>query len=237
MGSLGPAAVRKRRHGRPWKSVVRHSGHLNAQAIFESIYRDRTWGDSDDPAIFSGWGSTPDRSRDYEDFVVRLIDGNPIDNIVDVGCGDFQVSKRILDRVHKPIRYTGLDIAGELIDFVGKEHGTDDIGFRHVGPNDLYPKADLLILRQVLQHNTNRDIRKILGKAKDAAPFLLVAEHVPKHPKATNLDMPAGPCIRMDFGSGVYVERAPFNLAIDQEHIVDWGEDGCLRIAVSRRSA
>jgi len=207
-----------------------------ARAEFERIYRERTWGETADHAVFSGWGSTPDRSREYDDFLVGLIENNPIVSVVDVGCGDFQVFKRILGRVDKQIEYIGLDVVRELIDYVKNEHGTDGIDFRYIGHDEPYPKADLLVFRQVLQHNNNRSIRRMLQKAKDAAPFLLVAEHVPKRPTAFNLDMRTGPSIRMDFGSGVYVEKPPFNLSIDEECIVDWGEDGCLRVTLSIRS-
>ena len=74
------------------------------------------------------------------------------------------------------------------------------------------PDGDILIVRQVFQHISNSDIKKILDKAK-TFKFLFVTESIYDAADAVhNVDKPANSHIRLYNKSGVYLEHAPFNI-------------------------
>ncbi|NJO33651.1 MAG: hypothetical protein HC869_11415 [Rhodospirillales bacterium] len=89
------------------------SAGLTVPETFEKIYAENKWGRAKNGARFySGDGSLPKHSRAYEDFVVAIIEADgSISTWVDIGCGDFQVASRVLDRISRPIRYVGCDTA------------------------------------------------------------------------------------------------------------------------------
>ena len=72
-------------------------------------------------------------------------------------------------------------------------------------------KADLCIIRQVLQHLDNASIENILQKAA-VHRHVLITEHLPsaEHLVKANVDKRSGPDTRLSFGSGVFVECPPF---------------------------
>jgi hypothetical protein len=74
------------------------------------------------------------------------------------------------------------------------------------------PKADLLIIRQVLQHLKNNQISQILQKL-DNFKYAIITEHLPiTEDVEYNLDKVTGPHIRMRMNSGVFIDKPPFSL-------------------------
>ena len=132
--------------------------------------------------------------------------------VADLGCGDFRVGGKITSATN--VHYVGVDIVQALVDRNTKEFGSERIRFEcrdlTTGP---LPKAQLCLVRQVLQHLSNSEIEAVLSHVAQY-PLALIAEHVPNHPKSFNLDEPHGPGIRVYHGSGVYVEKPPFSRAI-----------------------
>ena len=102
---MGPALLTRLR--KRLMQSARALGKDNG-AIFDEIYRKNHWGGE---GIYSGVGSEESNSRPYEDLVVSYVEEHGIKSIVDVGCGDFQVSGRILDRLPDSLTYTGVDVS------------------------------------------------------------------------------------------------------------------------------
>lgn len=120
--------------------------------IFEEIYAKSKWGQGQG----SGSGSHPAATSEYRAFLEQFIVMNEVTSIVDVGCGDWRSSRHIS---FNGARYTGFDVVKSVVDVNRATFGSDLVSFAMmpVDPRDL-PNADLLIIKDVLQHFTNEQI-------------------------------------------------------------------------------
>ena len=109
--------------------------------------------------------------------------------------------------------YTGIDVVEDLIKFNTANFRHPNIRFlcRDAAADDEpLPDGELLIIRQVLQHLNNADIKKILSKA-DKFKFLFITEHIYNAPDAVhNIDKQTDGSIRLKHKSGIYLEHPPF---------------------------
>ncbi|WP_214229601.1 class I SAM-dependent methyltransferase [Pedobacter sp. B4-66] len=185
--------------------------------IFTNIYKDNVWGGKKGE-YFSGTGSYSDRIPEYVDIVVDFIRRKEIKKIVEIGCGDFNVSNQILcclSDLNYEFSYLGYDVVKPLIDINRKRFGQSNVNFKHKdGATGNIVSADLLIIRQVLQHLDNVAIAKIVRKFSNYH-YVLVTEHQLsekyKNQIKPNIDKQTGASIRVGAFSGVYVEKEPFN--------------------------
>jgi SAM-dependent methyltransferase len=228
---LPEAAIRKIRRMRSERHYRRYA-KLTPAGIFAHIYREGLWGGGAGD-LRSGTGSLPEQSRAYEDVVVALAGGRGVRSILDIGCGDFQVSRRILDRLGPEIDYVGLDLVPELIARNAQRHGTERVRFHLAHADQPYPPADLVLIRQVLQHNDNRTVADVLARARQAGGVLLVAEHVPLSPKRANIDIRTGHETRLELGSGVFIDLPPFGLPVAQSTMIPMEPGTALRVTVT----
>jgi SAM-dependent methyltransferase len=223
-----------------WVRMLKSERHYRRYAgrgpeeIFTYIYRNRLWGGEGELGFRSGTGSLPEHSRAYEDYVVALAKRLAIRSILDVGCGDFQVSRRILDRLGPDVSYTGIDVVPELIRRNAERHGSTRIRFEALRDGASYPEADLVLIRQVLQHNENRAAAAILERARRAGRWILIAEHVPLDPNTPNLDIRTGHETRIDRGSGLFVDLPPFGLPVEEIRMFAMDAGTALRVTLSR---
>jgi SAM-dependent methyltransferase len=177
--------------------------------VFEDIYRNQRWG-GDKIAPYSGSGSDDEVTKPFVEFVCEYIRANKIRSVVDLGCGDYRVGKRICQLVDE---YVGVDVASTVVEHNRRLFGNDRIKFVALDiTEDMLPDGELYIVRQVLQHLSNEGIKKALDKLK-GRKHVIVAEH---HPASTrfrsvNIDKPAGHHIRVAKGSGVYLDMPPFS--------------------------
>jgi hypothetical protein len=106
-----------------------------------------------------------------------------------------------------------MDVVPDLVGFNNHNFSNEKIKFI-LGDAIEEPlrHADLIIIRQVLQHLDNASIAKILDKVRNYR-FALITEHIPitKDVKY-NIDKVTGPNIRMKMNSGVFIEASPFSL-------------------------
>jgi 2-polyprenyl-3-methyl-5-hydroxy-6-metoxy-1,4-benzoquinol methylase len=118
--------------------------------IFEEIYAKSEWGQG------SGNGSHPAATRDYRAFLEQFVVMNEVTSIVDVGCGDWQSSRYIS---FNGARYAGFDVVKSVVDINRTKFGSNAVSF-DIMPDDprRLPDADLLIIKDVLQHLTNDQI-------------------------------------------------------------------------------
>ncbi|HEX3431006.1 MAG TPA: methyltransferase [Rhizomicrobium sp.] len=122
--------------------------------VFERIYVRNDWGHG------SGEGSLPVHTRPYVKFLQQFLHRQRIKSVVDFGCGDWQFSKSIR---WDDIEYRGYDIVPAIVSANRQRYQEKKISFHEIGGDfaDL-PAADLLIVKDVLQHWSDETIRDFL---------------------------------------------------------------------------
>lgn len=197
--------------------------NLTTQQIFSKIYEEGVWGASGDPKqkFFSGLGSHQGEIvKAYLTAVQQFLSSLPKKpDVVDLGCGDFHVGANIREQCGS---YIACDIVPSLIEFNREKYKSLDVDFRVLDlANENLPNADVVFIRQVLQHLSNRNIRNVIPKLERSYKFLVLTEHLPELATFTpNLDRPSGPGIRMDLKSGIVLTQSPFNLKTQSEQIL-----------------
>jgi len=93
---------------------------------------------------------------DYRAFLERFLHLNNIGSIVDIGCGDWQFLRFVN---LAGVRYHGFDVVESVIERNRRLYAAENISFDMI-PDDFddVPLADLLIMKDVLQHLSNEEI-------------------------------------------------------------------------------
>ena len=193
---------------------------LSTQETFEKIYAERVWGAAPDGSKFySGDGSKPEATAAYEAFIVDVLRRYPhLVSMVDIGCGDFQVSARVLAACPRPISYTGCDIARTVIAENQARHGRSDLRFVVCNAIETDPPAgDIVCVRQVFQHLSNGDIGSVLERLKRLYKAAIITEAQPINLLVPNLDIASGNETRLPLKSGVFIDAPPFDLTITEQ--------------------
>lgn len=218
---------------RSW--VTRDDDQLTTRAVFSRIYEKRIW--TGDEELSSGAGSRFSELVDpYIDAIMRWAEANNGQKLtaLDLGCGDFHVGKRVFPYFGK---YIAADIVPILIENHRKNHVAPNLEFHCIdGIDEDLPQADVVFIRQVLQHLSNAQILKILPKLGQFK-HVIISEHVPSAArlKVKNLDKVHGGGIRLAQGSGIYLQDPPFNLKsldstvlLELTHGLDADRDGVI---------
>ncbi len=183
--------------------------------VMEQIYRNKLWGDNGSK-FYSGKGSHhPELINPYVEVVTEFLKsfGEPI-TVCDLGCGDFNVGKQLVPHVKN---YVAVDVVHELITFNAKQFQYPNLEFQCLDiVEDNLPKGDCVILRQVLQHLSNKEITAIVSKLPQYK-YLILTEHVPEGDFTPNLNIISSQGIRLKKESGVDLLAPPFNLRIKEE--------------------
>ncbi len=182
------------------------------ERVFTDIYANNAWGGAGE--YCSGSGSVD--SMVVDSYILML--NNLADKegfrgacFVDLGCGDFRVGRQLLPLCSK---YIGVDIVRPLIDSLAKEIKDMKVRFMHLNiVEDDLPKGDICLIRQVLQHLSNNQIKTVLDKLSQYE-LVFITEHYPTNPEniRKNIDKPHGGDIRLYDNSGVYLSDPPFLL-------------------------
>ncbi len=194
-----------------WKD--RHFRHLRKKSpeqIFTEIYKQNVWG-GEQGSFYSGTGTENPNTAVYIEKVTSFIREHGIRSVLDIGCGNFAIMSKVVSGAS--VRFTGIDVVDDLIVYNNKTFGNDRTHFRKLDAiNDDLPPADLVTIRQVLQHLNNTQILRILTKLS-RFKYVLITEHVPITDDAEyNLDKTTGPHIRMRINSGVFIDKPPFSV-------------------------
>lgn len=175
----------------------------------EQIYDQNLWGGLHSQ-FYSGEGSYASYIvTTYLDSVIKFMKKleTPI-TILDLGCGDFNIGRQLLPFSDT---YIAVDIAQNVIDFNKKMHTQDNVDFLCLDiSKDTLPKADVVIVRQVLQHLSNTEVQRILNKLS-VYKYILLTEHLPIGEFIPNKDIISGQGIRIKQHSGLVITEAPFN--------------------------
>lgn len=200
---------------------------------FEAVYERALWGAGTD-APSSGGGSTLEYATSYARLVGDVLAREGAASVVDLGCGDFSVGRRIAEQ---GVHYIGVDIVPSVIRRNTGLYAGENVTFMCLDlASEQPPAADLALLRQVLQHLSNDEIRHVL-RGCVIYPTLLVTEHVPPGSDwQPNVDKPHGPDIRLYDRSGVVLEAPPFSVPVEEIDVVPYAEEmgGVLRTVLVR---
>ena len=191
------------------KSALRELARLDSQTLFSEIYRKGYWGNSSQHRFYSGSGSHDEtQTVPYINAVKSLITSLPQSPvIIDLGCGDFNIGQQLYSLSK---HYHAIDIVPELIAHNQQHFKADNLSFRCMdATTQQLPVGDILLIRQVLQHLGNTEIKAILKQARHYS-YVIVTEHIPEGPFTPNKDKPAGPDSRLRMKSGVDITAAPF---------------------------
>lgn len=201
---LLPQAVRR--------AVVARLGlEQDPRWMFSRIYADAQWGKSRD-AFYSGGGSHEATVVEPYVAAVRAYLAalpRPV-RLVDLGCGDFNVGRQLLDVAEHTV---ACDVVPDLIEHNRQRFADPRVTFRCVDAvADPLPDGNVVCVRQVLQHLTNAQIDAIARKLK-RYPTWIITEHLPEATFAPNLDKAPGRDIRVEAcSSGVVLTAPPFDI-------------------------
>lgn len=209
--------LRSRRVVRAYASEVEQ---LSLAERFGQIYATGAWGTAAGASFFSGPGSLPNASFREEEIVCAFLNKHDkASTIVDVGCGDFQVGRRILSKVQRPVTYIGCDVVPELIAHNQSMFGSGTTRFEVCDITvDGIPLCDLVLCRQVFQHLSNANILSAIEMIRQSSPYALFTNAMPNNSFVPNLDLPAGVHTRIALGSGLRLDEAPFMLRPIEAH-------------------
>lgn len=188
------------------------------KAAMAQVYEMKLWGDNQSD-FYSGEGShDPELVTPYIETLISFLNHFPTPiSVCDLGCGDFNVGKHLVTHTKN---YTAADIVPDLITYNKKTFKANNLDFKCLDiAVDKLPNGDCAILRQVLQHVSNKEIQDILKKLT-AFKSVIITEHLPEGDFTPNLDIISGQGIRLKKRSGVNVLAPPFNFKVKKETVL-----------------
>lgn len=128
----------------------------SSQDAFTRIYQTGVWGRNENGEGTSGEGSVIANASEYIACLNQFILNNNVSSILDVGCGDWEITK---DLRLEHVEYVGIDVVPKVIENNSRMYGRDNIHFQLADfTEEELPSMDLLICKDVLQHLPNKDI-------------------------------------------------------------------------------
>ena len=189
------------------------------KAVMEQIYEKYLWGGKSFD-FYSGIGS-------HEPYTVNLYIKTVTDflkshksklKVCDLGCGDFNIGHQLMSHTSK---YIAIDIVEPLIERNKILFKANHLEFHCLDiSKDELPKADCVILRQVLQHLSNNEIKHIVDKLSHYK-YIILTEHLPTGDFTPNKDKIASQGIRLKQNSGVDILAVPFNLKVNEIKVLN----------------
>ncbi len=206
-----------RRLSRSVKQRARELGnrHRTPREVFTDVYATNHWGvgvpSVGSTEFFSGPGSGIEAAQPYAEFVRSFIAEHQIGSVVDLGCGDFRVGQLI---VGPHLKYTGVDIVEPLVDANNRRFRSDSVSFKAMDIiEDDLPDGELCLIREVLQHLSNAQIKAILAKVRKYK-FVLITDIQPGPIGSfkCNKEKAHGSGSRITFHSALCLDRPPFSI-------------------------
>jgi len=150
-------------------AAATEKGGLGMEAIFTAIYENRVWGDNGQKEYRGTSGSGSDiefnRTR-YVPFLKGFIQEHGIRTVVDLGCGDFRCGALTYEGLD--VQYTGYDTYRAVIEHHQAQTSLLPPSKYTFHALDFYQErgqlvgGDLCILKDVLQHWSQKSIRTFL---------------------------------------------------------------------------
>lgn len=187
--------------------------------VMHQIYDKHLWG-GEGFDFYSGDGShKTEITNSYLKAVTTFLGShkNPL-TVCDLGCGDFNIGNHLVKHTQK---YVAIDVVDDLIERNKTIFKADNLEFHCLDiAKDELPNADCVILRQVLQHLSNTEIKQITKKL-NKYKYIILTEHIPTGNFVSNKDIISGQGIRLKQNSGVNLLESPFNLKVNTSEKID----------------
>lgn len=216
--------------------LFQHNKKRTNGEVFDKIYKKNLWNEKrrklKKDKFYSGKGSENQYGVPYAKVILKFIQENKIETVVDLGCGDFKVASKFANKCKN---YIGIDCVKDLIEYHKKRYNNEKIRFECLDiTNDILPSGDLCLIRQVLQHLSNDEIKKVLENSKKY-PYIIITEHLLNEVcKNPNMDKTRGMHTRLFFGSGVYLDKEPFNQKIEKIYEIPYDNKSHLEMILIR---
>lgn len=179
------------------------------------VYENNLWG-GEQHEFYSGLGShDTEVVHTYINVVsafLKKLKTPPV--VCDLGCGDFNVGKELVPFTK---HYHAIDIVPDLIAHHKKTFTAGNLSFYTLDiAKDELPTGAIAIIRQVLQHLSNAEIKAIVKKLYQFK-YVILTEHLPEGTFIPNTDIISGQGIRLKKNSGVDLLAAPFHFKVKEE--------------------
>ena len=204
--------IYKKKNYEKKKIEIRDKGFsdLTNQEIFSIIYKKKLWNPDYEMDFNSGPGShDPKIVQKYVDSILKYFKSLIKElRILDLGCGDFYIGSQLDKYIEK---YIAIDVVDELIEKNRALYLSKNIYFccLDIVKDDL-PNGDCVLLKEVLQHLTNDEVKIILNKLY-RYKFVIITENIPFGKFHENIDKIKGPESRQYLNSGIVIKKPPFN--------------------------
>ena len=191
-----------------FKILHRRFRDLDNKKIFTDIYTYKLWNKNSTLKFDSGTGSHEEYIvSKYVNVINKFLLENKV-SVVDIGCGDFNIASKFYFNCQK---YFGVDVVEDLINYLNKNYSNENLHFINADATiEKLPQADCIIIKEVLQHLTNKDIKLLLENIKDFK-YVIITESYPFELDEINKDKIKGPLSRSYNFSAVEIDRPPFN--------------------------
>ena len=184
------------------------------KAAMSQIYEKNLWG-GNPSEFYSGEGShDPVLVTPYIDVVSNFLKSfeKPL-TVCDLGCGDFNVGKQLVEFVE---HYHAIDIVPTLMEHNQAKFQLPNLIFHCLDVAvDKLPSGDCALVRQVLQHLSNQEVQQILEKLSHFR-YVIITEHLPSGDFEPNKDKISGQGIRLKQNSGIDVLASPFHWKVNE---------------------
>lgn len=188
------------------------------QKAFEQIYSNHAWGGGSR----SGPGSDPEHTGIYVHFVNQWLEHHSDSkSIVELGCGDWATTSRI--EIKPNHSYFGFDIVPDVIASNQERFTAENLRFecRDFISNPP-PGADLLLIKDVLQHLSNESVHEFLRNILPRFHYAIITNDVDKYVEFRKFGIVPSKqrrqeanCDTEDGGSRpLKLDEAPFNLRV-----------------------
>jgi SAM-dependent methyltransferase len=205
-----------------YREFTRPDTDAERRQAFLAIYAQKAWGVDAQGRPSSGMGSTMEFTRVYRLFLQDFLAEHQIRSVVDAGCGDWQFSRSI---DWKGIDYLGVDIVPALIEGNRRSYGALNVRFAVADiVRDKLPPADLLIVKDVLQHLPDHDVARFLTQLPAYRHVLIVNGVDPLTLTAEPQDIAAGGVRYLD------ITRSPHSLP--GAKVLVWRHGGHAKLVV-----
>jgi FkbM family methyltransferase len=189
--------------------------------IFNFIYAADLWEGG------SGAGSSPQATESYRAFLQGFLANKGIRSVVDAGCGDWQ-SSQLID--WSGIDYLGIDVSSIVMDNTTR-FARDGVRFIEGDARTFeLPSADLIIMKDVLQHWANLDIMAIIPKLARFRHCLITNGATEQVRACVNMDIPAGGYRPVDLSQPPFSMPGAFALTYEVPYVTR--SDGPVRSTV-----
>ena len=204
------AAFEKFRRLRLKPEINKYKNMKDNQAVFDSVYTDLVWQQGTDSNSASGDGSDGPWLDETVKYIIesKFLEGK---TVLEIGCGVFSFGSKICSHAKQ---YIAGDVSGVVIEQNTQQHGSiSNVQFVQIDATcDTLPQADVVIIRQVLQHLPNEMVMGVLTQIEAMKPSkVIVFEDVPSGDFEPNRDLETpGPFTRHMVGSGLDLSKPPF---------------------------